>query len=122
MHIDEKNLDAMPSFGDIWTNILDENYLTVLTNQQVGQQAIRNIDYLSNNEWSTSDGLKAKNMKYMFEKSVNNDTMTASFRDYLKTQRETFEVQLNEQKTQTRQEIEDAKKKAAEEVEARLQA
>lgn len=92
MHIDEKNLDAMPSFGDIWTNILDENYLTVLTNQQVGQQAIRNIDYLSNNEWSTSDGLKAKNMKYMFEKSVNNDTMTASFRDYLKTQRETFEV------------------------------
>lgn len=36
MHIDEKNLDAMPSFGDIWTNILDENYLTVLTNQQVG--------------------------------------------------------------------------------------
>lgn len=61
-------------------------------------------------------------MKYMFEKSVNNDTMTASFRDYLKTQRETFEVQLNEQKTQTRQEIEDAKKKAAEEVEARLQA
>lgn len=122
MHIDEDNVDAMPSFGDIWTKILDQNYLEVLTNQQPGQQAIRNIDYLSNNEWSTSEGLRAKNMKYMFEKSVNNDTMTASFRDYLRTQRETFEGQLNEQKAQTKREMEEARQRALEEEEARIQA
>lgn len=23
MHIDDRNVDAMPSFGDIWTQILD---------------------------------------------------------------------------------------------------
>lgn len=44
MYIDESNLDAMPSFGDIWHKILDDNYLRILTDQEGGQEPIRKID------------------------------------------------------------------------------
>lgn len=47
MHINDQNLDAMPSFADIWTKILDDGYLRVLTDQTVGQQPIRSIDFIS---------------------------------------------------------------------------
>jgi len=36
MYISDQNLDAMPSFADIWTKILDDGYLQVLTDQSVG--------------------------------------------------------------------------------------
>jgi len=44
MYISDQNLDAMPSFADIWTQILDDGYLRVLTDQRSGQEPIKEID------------------------------------------------------------------------------
>ena len=53
----------MPSFADIWHKILDDNYLQILTDQEGGQEPIRKIDIDSHNDFTTQDGLRAKNMK-----------------------------------------------------------
>ena len=44
MYISDQNLDAMPSFADIWTQILDDGYLRVPTDQRSGQEPIKEID------------------------------------------------------------------------------
>jgi len=36
LHLDESNVDENPSFGDIWQKILDDSYLHLLTDQEVG--------------------------------------------------------------------------------------
>ena len=52
LHIDEENVDALPSYADIWTKILSQDYLNLLTDQKTGQAPIRNIDYLNDPDWS----------------------------------------------------------------------
>lgn len=76
LHLDDKNVDALPSFSDIWQKILEPNYLNLLTDQQVGPNVIRNIDFLSNPNWSASDGAKLKNMKSLYQQSTENPAMS----------------------------------------------
>lgn len=49
-----------------------------------------------------------KNMKYMFENSIgdNNEKLTLAFRQYLDTQKETFDVEIEAQRDETKREIE----------------
>ena len=35
-HIDSSNIDALPTYGDIWYKILDNSYLELLMNEQTG--------------------------------------------------------------------------------------
>ena len=99
MYLDESNLDAMPSFADIWHKILDDNYLNILTDQEGGQEPIRKIDIDSHNDFTNQDGLRAKNMKQIYEKSANNATLTAQFHQFLGTQKESFDEQLKAQQS-----------------------
>lgn len=94
----------------------------MLTNQEIGQGAIRSIDYLSNSEWGNAELLRAKNMKYMYEKSADNPTLTASFRGFLTTQKESFETELQTQQTKTREKLEEDRQLNAAAELARLEA
>lgn len=94
----------------------------MLTNQEIGQGAIRSIDYLSNSEWGNAELLRAKNMKYMYEKSANNPTLTASFRGFLTTQKESFETELQTQQNKTRELLEEDRKLNAAAELARIEA
>ena len=44
-HVDSSNIDALPTFGDIWYKILDNSYLELLMNEQTGQNPIRSIEF-----------------------------------------------------------------------------
>ena len=85
MHLDETNIDAMPSFSDVWTQILERDYLNVLTDQAVGQQAIRGLDLGSADNWNM-ENYTAKNMKYIYKNTVQNETMFSAFKEYLHDQ------------------------------------
>ena len=85
MHLDETNIDAMPSFSDVWTQILERDYLNVLTDQAVGQQAIRGLDLGSADNWNM-ENYTAKNMKYIYKNTVQNETMFSAFKEYLHEQ------------------------------------
>lgn len=91
MHINDQNMDAMPSFGDIWNKILEDSYLKVLTDETVGQQPIRRIDLMTQTDFNTSDAMRAKNMKSIYEKSAANPVLADQFHEFLKTQKSAFE-------------------------------
>ena len=44
IHIDESNVDAMPSYADIWTKILEDNYLQLLTDEAPNKDNLLKID------------------------------------------------------------------------------
>ena len=101
IHLDESNQDVNPSFGDIWQKILEESYLQLLTDQEVGQAPIRRIDFIQNPGFSARDELRLKSMKNMYEVSEENPAMTAQFQQFLYTQRAQFEEDLLKQQKET---------------------
>jgi hypothetical protein len=42
-HVGPQNLDDMPTFNDIWSKILDPNFMDVLTDTSEGRQKLRSI-------------------------------------------------------------------------------
>ena len=121
MHLDETNIDAMPSFSDVWTQILERDYLNVLTDQAVGQQAIRGLDLGSADNWNM-ENYTAKNMKYIYKNTVQNETMFTAFKEYLHEQQSTFQEQLEKQRQETKREMEEERLRAEAEEEAHQKA
>ena len=93
-HIDQSNIDAMPSYGDIWTKILEENYLHLLTDQAANKEALLKIDEITQNFGASMDYMLARNMKQMYAKTVEDDTMTDAFKEYMNEQNKVFEQKL----------------------------
>lgn len=122
LHLDESNVDENPSFGDIWQKILDDSYLHLLTDQEVGQAPIRRIDFIQNPQFSARDEMRKKSMKYMYEATAENQTMTAQFQEFLSTQKQQFEEELTQQQKETLAEMEEKKKQEQDELEAQERA
>ena len=114
-HLDDSNADAMPSFGDIWTKILDESYLLLLTSEEKGQNPIRNIDFLQNPDWTSQEASRTKNLKQIYFTSVQNKSKSEQFREFLDKQKNDFEEQLKRQAEITKREMEEEKHRQAEE-------
>lgn len=74
----------MPSYGDIWHNILEPNYLHLLTDQAPNKEVLLKIDEVTSNFGSNMQAVTAKNMQQVFAKTAGNDAMADSFKMYLK--------------------------------------
>ena len=88
-HIDSSNIDALPTYGDIWYKILDNSYLELLMNEQTGQNPIRSIEFRES-QTLAEELIRTRNMKYIYEESVKDPKLTAQFREYLQIQRGEF--------------------------------
>jgi hypothetical protein len=64
-HLDNNNVDDLPGYKDIWSKVLQKEYLEILTDFSADQKVIRNIDMLS--EWGPSVESRNQNMTNLFE-------------------------------------------------------
>ena len=69
----------MPSYGDIWNKILEENYLLLLTDPVSNKDNLLKIDMLASDFGSSRVSQIAKNMKSIYAKSAENEALTSSF-------------------------------------------
>lgn len=69
----------MPSYGDIWNKILEENYLLLLTDPASNKDNLLKIDMLASDFGSSRVSQIAKNMKSIYAKSAENEALTSSF-------------------------------------------
>jgi hypothetical protein len=58
-------VDDLPGYKDIWSKVLQKEYLEILTDFSADQKVIRNIDMLS--EWGPSVESRNQNMTNLFE-------------------------------------------------------
>ena len=69
----------MPSYGDIWNKILEENYLLLLTDPASNKDNLLKIDMLASDFGSSRVSQIVKNMKSIYAKSAENEALTSSF-------------------------------------------
>lgn len=111
----------MPSYGDIWNKILEENYLHLLTDMAPNKETLLKIDEVTSNFGSSMDAVAAKNMQNVFAKTANNATMTESFKMYLNEHHKVFEQQLKVQAEETKRELEEERRLEQEKQQAEEQ-
>lgn len=113
-HVDDDNLDDMPSYKDIWSRVLQKEYLEILTDFEESQKVIRNIDMFS--EWGHA-AQQTSNMTFLFDKHNVDPKNYEVFKLYMLQQEKDFEEKLNKQKAETRKKLEEerAKREAEEE-------
>lgn len=111
LHLDGNNVDALPTFDDIWTKVLDPDYLKVLTDLAEDQAPVRDIELYT--QWGPEEGKAAANVKFLFEKDNANVQMIESFKQLAYHKKTEFDELLELQAEQTRRELE--KQRAAEE-------
>lgn len=116
IHIGPKNVDKMPTFNDVWQEVLDQKRLEILTDLEANQAKMLKIELFA--EWGASDA-HSKNMKYIFEKQSTSKDQTSAFKEFLDLKQKNFKVELKQQETKTK--IEMAKEKARKEKEAARQ-
>ena len=109
MHIDENNVDVLPTYDDIWHKILDPRYLAVLTDLNADQAPVRDIELFT--EWGPEEGKIAHNMKFLFEKRSGDAAMSESFAQVAFNKRTEYMEQYERQREGTRRELEAARLK-----------
>ena len=62
-------------------------------NEQTGQNPIRSIEFRES-QTLAEELIRTRNMKYIYEESVQDPKLTAQFREYLQIQRGEFQVEL----------------------------
>ena len=104
MHIDENNVDVLPTYDDIWSKILDPRYLEVLTDLNADQAPVRDIELYTT--WGPEEGKVANNMTFLFEKRAADKAVSESFRQAAFHKRAEYLQQYEQQREQTRREME----------------
>ena len=108
----------MPSYQDVWSKILQKEYLEILTDFSADQKVIRSIDMFS--EWGSAEGMRSQNMTYLFDKHNANPTKYEAFKMFMLDQNKDFNSALQKQQAITQSELEEERKKKQAEEEERL--
>lgn len=96
-HLGPQNFDQMPTFDDVWSKVLEPDYMNAFMNTVDGRQHLRANAALNVGSYEVD------NVTSLFSKRIHDQTKIDTFKAYLGAKRQDYERRIKQDETKSSQ-------------------